>query len=107
MKRNARSANSRSSTKDVSVESLLVGSAGVKKFVSMPLMLQLLSNCHDHGNCKYGCTPGPAMALVPVGSPAPNVAERSIFPGIGLICHLIAGTTSVNPELSGARSAAK
>jgi hypothetical protein len=47
------------------------------------------------------------MALVPVGSPAPSVAERSIFPGNGLICHLIAGTTSVNPEFSGARSAEK
>ena len=38
------------------------------------------------------------MALLPVGSPAPSVAERSIFPGTGLICHLIAGITLVNPE---------
>jgi hypothetical protein len=39
------------------------------------------SNSHDHGNCRWGCTPRPAIALVPVGSPPPNVAERSIFPG--------------------------
>jgi hypothetical protein len=36
--------------------------------------------------------------LLPVGSPAPNVAERSIFPGTGLICNLMAGVTLLKPE---------
>ena len=77
-----------------------------KKFVNIPLMPRPPPNSHDHGNCTYGCTPGPAMALLPVGSPAPSVAERSIFPGRGLICHLIAGITLVNPEFSGPLTAA-
>src|ERR1700676_1547000 len=107
MKRKARSPNSRSRTKVVSVESLLVGSAGTKKFVSIPLMPQLPPRSHDHGNCTYGCTPGPVMDLVPGGRAAPSVAERSIVPGTGLICHLIAGVTLVNPEFSGPLTSAK
>jgi len=48
-----------------------------------------------------------ASILLPVGSPALNVVERSIFPGTGLFCHLIAGITFVNPEFSEPRTAAK
>ena len=33
----------------------------------------------DHGNCKYGCAPVPAIDPAPVGSPTPVVIERSTF----------------------------
>jgi len=43
------------------------------------------------------------MLTAPVGSATP----ATIFPGIGLTCHFIAGVTSVNPELPGPRAVAK
>jgi hypothetical protein len=47
------------------------------------------------------------MALLPVGSPTPSVAERSNFPGAGLICHLIAGVTLLKPAGSEPSTGAK
>src|SRR2546427_8198395 len=47
------------------------------------------------------------MLAEPVGNATPNTAERSTFPGIGLICHLSAGATSEKPEPSGPRTFAK
>src|SRR3984893_6420240 len=56
---------------------------------------------------RWGCPPGRAVRGEPVGNATPNTAERSIFPGIGLICHFSAGATSEKPEPSGPRTFAK
>jgi hypothetical protein len=37
----------------------------------------------------------------------PNTTDKSIFPGIGLTCHFIAGATSENPELPDPRTFAE
>src|SRR5215471_1882226 len=92
------SPNSFSITKVDWLEYLLAGLAGVKKLVTMPVRAQPWPSSTDHGNCRYGCTPGPAIANAPVGSPAPAVTERSTLPGTGLICHLNAGATFPKPE---------
>src|ERR1700686_5858368 len=47
------------------------------------------------------------MPADPVGNATPNTADRSTFPGIGLICHFSAGATSENPDPSGPRTFAK
>ena len=47
------------------------------------------------------------MLADPVGKATPNTAERSTFPGTGLICHFSAGATSENPEFSRPRRFAK
>src|SRR5712672_2438093 len=38
------------------------------------------------------------MLADPVGNATPNTADRSTFPGTGLICHFSAGATSEKPE---------
>src|SRR6267143_2385723 len=47
------------------------------------------------------------MLADPVGNARPNAAERSTFPGTGLICHFSAGATSEKPEFWGLRTFAK
>src|ERR1700692_3012047 len=47
------------------------------------------------------------MLADPVGNATPNTAERSTFPGAGLICHFSAGATSEKPEFLGPRTFAK
>src|SRR6202171_6531167 len=47
------------------------------------------------------------MPVDPVGNATPNTAERSTFPGIGLICHFSAGATSEKPDFSELRTFAK
>src|SRR3984893_1909087 len=47
------------------------------------------------------------MLADPVGNATPNTAERSTFPGTGLICHFSAGATSEKPGFLGPRTLAK
>src|ERR1700737_2938983 len=47
------------------------------------------------------------MLADPVGNATPNTAERSTFPGTGLICHFSAGATSEKSGFLGPRTLAK
>ena len=47
------------------------------------------------------------MLTAPVGKATPDTNDRSIFPGIGLICHFRAGVTSGNPDLPGPLTGAR
>ena len=73
----------------------------------MPLRPQPSCSSNDHGNCRYGWAPRPAISSAPVGRATPTVIDRSIFPGTGLICHFTAGPTSEKPELPGTLTFAK